>query len=1311
MNTFSNKVNFNAKPVYPTFKYNISNEESKYISMSNFSYHNIRNENMIDREKNTVIMFMEQIITEKQNIASKIKNIESIKSFYLENLKKLDNFDDLMYIFKDMITVIFKKKQDKLVEGKREETEQEQEEEQGEQGEQEEQEEEKKEKTKEQTKQQKKQQEQEQEQGEQEEQEEEKKEQTKQQKKQQEQEQEQGEQEEENKKELDYLYDNFNPNINKNVMTFLKKYLNRLDDIEKRIQMPFSEYYIDNNSLTNYITMEQSNYTDYNIFNNKNFKDTPQYNIEKNNLLNKIKSMKNIVANIKKKIDSKLIKKIIDDVINRNSNQYFRYYYFPLIYNREENIESFKKLFFPNNSDSKNLSLQFLANENITLTQEEAKNTTYSDFLSRLKSSIILHQLAYIYFNYAITTNIKNIQVTLDFNIKDLINNPFYNIKAGRGLTYDRSYDLGTNFILEALQSIFLDMSITRSKVTIFQDVEINNKLIELNNTISNNRGEKLNYLIDIFKNSSKSILIKTEDDNNIKLNPSIIPKEKDYKHTYSFDYIEKIDNVLNNILNTLKSTGDDSSENTMNITIDFKVSQFNTDEKKVIIKDLNTNNKDFYAIFQTGNIIKKILDWYNITQSLIRIYKQNTIEITDNESTQLDELENILKNINLKTIHKDLFFISESIKGNDRIGKYFEKIEYNYNKLLSLSNIKNQFYDDIEREEKIAYARAIANYSRVTNTDKTKEDIVNRFAKYILTKDEYDRLSSSDFISNNRLNSSSSSSSSSNSKILYDNLVTGNILKLKMIITYYNIFTILKSYILTEGTILFDKFYYYNNDILEHKKRYVKIKNIEPINFNEELVNTELRGIFVSLDKMTPVFKIDIEILSTECKIQYMININNNSSSTKENKFLDHLKNIKDEEKRNKESRIHKKGVVADEEEEEEEAAAAAAEEEDEEESKENDIWNNELKSVKEKWPLNVAYAIQNTRKIRDKAASESIVAAGGEKKRRISKESVVSDYSITSSTSNRSNIYKIKSNENREITDLLNTNKNLFRFYDNSLFSKSNKGSSIYFDPNIKYEVYENLMINFKNFYKKYKSYFKKLNINTIEESLMDKDAFNIIKNEYNSIENKSDAVKDTYNEHDICTILTNIYINKIFFNPDKNKILYYNNKFLEISDVKIYPIGDSEKYGFETSDWIKFAKSSQHKVDCNNFKYYYEEISQTTRLAIDNVSSVYKFYIDVNVYLKNNEKDKIPIKQRLAKHYNCYNYANYFDKILSDYTYEWPDQYFVKKIQRLNRNNRTIKSTENKVILRGGKIKNKTLRNDYLRALDYYIKNKSL
>ena len=115
------------------------------------------------------------------------------------------------------------------------------------------------------------------------------------------------------------------------------------------------------------------------------------------------------------------------------------------------------------------------------------------------------------------------------------------------------------------------------------------------------------------------------------------------------------------------------------------------------------------------------------------------------------------------------------------------------------------------------------------------------------------------------------------------------------MIITYYNILYLLKSYILTEGTILYDKIEFYNNGVLVNDYKYIKINNIKPININDEIVNTELRAAFTSSDKITPYFNIDFEILPTESKIQYMININNNYNDYKENKFLEYLKNYKD--------------------------------------------------------------------------------------------------------------------------------------------------------------------------------------------------------------------------------------------------------------------------------------------------------------------------------------------------------------------------------------------------------------------------------
>ena len=785
----------------------------------------------------------------------------------------------------------------------------------------------------------------------------------------------------------------------------------------------------------------------------------------------------------------------------------------------------------------------------------------------------------------------------------------------------------------------------------------------------------------------------------------------------------------MKNIQTTLNSVNNETDQsNTNSVKIKFNYDQnkkySDTDEKK--LTSFKANN-EFYKIFQIGNLIKKILDWYKKTPLLIKKYY-----INNSKTVLLNDIENILKDINFKTIYKDLFFISDSNKGSNRISKYFEKIEENYNKLQIISNTKNQKIYETEKVKE-EYEKQIFNYSKISNTDKFKENIVEKYAQYILTKDEYNRLSSSDFISNN--NTSSISSNSSKSKILYDNLVTGNILKLRMIITYYNILYLLKSYILTEGTILYNKIEFYNNGVLVNDYKYIKINNIKPININDEIINTELRAAFTSSDKITPYFNIDFEILPTESKIQYMININNNYNDYKENKFLEYLKNYKDL----KDSKGKDKGASEGESGGEDDGEGGGEGVEDMvdgnsvDESKGLNIINNPKKGMEYTWPYNVAYTLNNEKKNKIKEEEGEGEEEGDDRVRRSSKESLgSSNYSLQSSkdsskdSSRDSSKYSLESSkelkepnlkkppDKYKFTDLLNNNKNLFRFYDNSLFSKSNKGSSIYFDSNIKYDIYNKLHINLKFFYKKYRSLFKKFKIKTSQDVLMNKDMLNIIMSGYKSTLDKNidKNIDRQTNENyfNICKILTDIYINKIFFNTNKNTILYYNNKFLEISDVKIYPVSkysnDSIDDGFTLDDWIKFAKSSQHKINCNNFKYYYEEVSQTTRLAIDNVSSIYKFYIDIYAYFKDNEKDIIPSSQRLTKHFNCIDYANYLDREMNYFTEDWPYRFLAKKLIKLK--TKTIRSTNNNVILRGGKIKNKTLRRQGLnKALTYYTK----
>lgn len=1298
--------NFSAKQVHVNFKYYAGNNEYKYLILQEFKYNNIRNEIMFDREKNNVILFLEKIILDEEYIANIIikeitENKKLLQNYNLDNTSnnnldntsnKIYNFDELMYVFKYTIN----EDKDRLTDYNKIEPKDVQ------------------------------------------------------------------------KKFIDYINNKFNPNINKNVTKFLKIYLNKLDETSKIIKIPFSEFYIDNNSLTQYIASQYNNSIDYNILNNKDFFNTTAYGIQKTNLDDKIESMISVASKISDKIESSLttedkrkiyLKNIINQIII-DSKEFWGYYYFPLISTGEETINSSKQLFFSSSPDGKlDINLTNLSDSKLTLTNTDNKFKKFDNiinFLSNLKSSIILHQLAFIFYYFKLD-NTKEININLNFDIKDIISDPFYNIndkdmKIKKSIM-DSNKNLGKNFILEALNSIFFNKSelnippSSTNNLFLFDTSFINNKLNELiKNAISDDstipeepttpkesttseepktREDLANALIEHFKFTDATkkertktpieILMKEDDNSNIiKINYDII-KSEDYKYIYSFINSSKILTTLKNIQTTLNSVNNETDQsNTNSVKIKFNYDQnkkySDTDEKK--LTSFKANN-EFYKIFQIGNLIKKILDWYKKTPLLIKKYY-----IKNPKSVLLNDIENILKDINFKTIYKDLFFISDSYKGSNRISKYFEKIEENYNKLQIISNTKNQKLYETEKVKE-EYEKQIFNYSKISNTDKFKENIVEKYAQYILTNDEYNRLSSSDFISNNN-NTSSISSNSSKSKILYDNLVTGNILKLRMIITYYNILYLLKSYILTEGTILYNKIEFYNNGVLVNDYKYIKINNIKPININDEIVNTELRAAFTSSDKITPYFNIDFEILPTESKIQYMININNNYNDYKENKFLEYLKNYKDL-KDLKDSKDKDKGESEGESGGEDDGEDGAEGKDmvdgnSVDESEGLNIINNPNKGMEYTWPYNVAYTLNNEKKNKIKEREEE----GNDRVRRSSRDSFdsfdsskySSKYLLESSKEQEPNLKKPP--DKYKFTDLLNNNKNLFRFYDNSLFSKSNKGSSIYFDSNIKYDIYNKLHINLKFFYKKYRSLFKKFKIKTSQDVLMNKDMLNIIMSGYKSTLDKNidKNIDRQTNENyfNICKILTDIYINKIFFNTNKNTILYYNNKFLEISDVKIYPVSkysnDSIDDGFTLDDWIKFAKSSQHKINCNNFKYYYEEVSQTTRLAIDNVSSIYKFYIDIYAYFKDNEKDIIPSSQRLTKHFNCIDYANYLDREMNYFTEDWPYRFLAKKLIKLK--TKTIRSTNNNVILRGGKIKNKTLRRQGLnKALTYYTK----
>ena len=131
--------------------------------------------------------------------------------------------------------------------------------------------------------------------------------------------------------------------------------------------------------------------------------------------------------------------------------------------------------------------------------------------------------------------------------------------------------------------------------------------------------------------------------------------------------------------------------------------------------------------------------------------------------------------------------------------------------------------------------------------------------------------------------------------------------------------------------------------------------------------------------------------------------------------------------------------------------------------------------------WPYNVAYTLNDEKKNKIKEREEEGNNVLGGATRFISS----SDYTLDSSKDSSKDSLESSKEPNLKkppdkykFTDLLNNNKNLFRFYDNSLFSKSNKGSSIYFDSNIKYDIYNKLHINLKFFIKNIGHCLKNLN-----------------------------------------------------------------------------------------------------------------------------------------------------------------------------------------------------------------------------------------
>ena len=140
-------------------------------------------------------------------------------------------------------------------------------------------------------------------------------------------------------------------------------------------------------------------------------------------------------------------------------------------------------------------------------------------------------------------------------------------------------------------------------------------------------------------------------------------------------------------------------------------------------------------------------------------------------------------------------------------------------------------------------------------NTDDGRKQIVKEYGKYILSEEYYEN---------------------SNIDKLYSTLRTDT-RTLSYIITYYNIFEILKTFFLGNGCILHNKFFIekYNqregaNEIKKSKEKiYVKVKSINCIKFTDEMI----RSAFENDSIIKPIYEIEFEEIPTYSNLIFYVN------------------------------------------------------------------------------------------------------------------------------------------------------------------------------------------------------------------------------------------------------------------------------------------------------------------------------------------------------------------------------------------------------------------------------------------------------
>ena len=272
-----------------------------------------------------------------------------------------------------------------------------------------------------------------------------------------------------------------------------------------------------------------------------------------------------------------------------------------------------------------------------------------------------------------------------------------------------------------------------------------------------------------------------------------------------------------------------------------------------------------------------------------------------------------------------------------------------------------------------------------------------------------------------------------------------------------------------------------------------------------------------------------------------------------------------------------------------------------------------------------------------------------------------------------------------------LINNSKSKKKYinYGTNLFDKNINEKDILISKDIDLNRFK---YDFDSLLNKNIEIFKNKKPKNIKEIFFDNDLFNYVLANYKK-------TNDNYNYDDFFNDL----VNKIFFYKNPENILYNNNKFYVIDNVKILKLNElkenkeiiknfkdnlkkleekekqketGSKQAEEAEDGSKIKsqvkendqetlkkklkegfnilKEEIDKYIDNEENYellsnnYQEFDSNDSRLKIDKIDSRFEIYLDVVCYIKNSLDEKVSLNKKMSCNFNCYNSADNLDNL---------------------------------------------------------------